>query len=819
LEVVLDITWDIEANNLLNNTTIDYTASPYCLKPTFAVHCIVVEEHQTGKLIAFYDGDTYELDGRVYAEQIEGQVYKLEDYLPITYTHKQLSEFPKYIEETTIVRVVAHNSINYDHLVAKLYFGMNYTIAPDSWAGKKVNIVDTMVLSKTLNPDRFGGHSLDKLSEKVGLRKIDFRPNLPSDKKFTHFAADMLYYCIRDVKVNTLVYKYLKDEWVDWDWKDAYQLEKAVAEIITRQEHRGFHFNKDLAEANIEELDRLLEERRSKIEPILPEKDATQAFMKDYTPPVKQLKSNLQLTAYMEKFLEKHGGSYNEAEGTVELFGITHKLPLPVEPLITKQKASVEDTTHIKEWLVRDFGWRPSEYAEKDISVNTKKIKLAPDKLEATIARYVEQTLSSAFMLDRCDFLETTPKKLLAKLSGYKQGRAIKVITNPKFTRGQEKEICPDLLRIAKDFPYAKDIVEYLTYKHRRNSILGGGLEWEDEEVAEKGYLSFVRDDQRIPTPADTCGAATSRFKHRVVANIPRVTSLYGEKMRGLFGVADGFTQIGYDFDSLEARIESHYCWNYDTDKEYCNSLTQDKPNDVHTKLSLKISDIIGRAFARSPAKSVKYGCTYGSSPPKVAKIIGSGIEEGTVVFNAFWLAAMPLKLLKDALQAYWEATGKKFIKGIDGRKVPTRSAHAILNSLFQSGGVICAKRAMVIHDRKLKAEGLLVDFFIDDWKNLSFCNQLVAYHDEAQLEVSSSLIQWRVGKTKEDIVKLKQQLETETGKIWSDVGHIGEKYYIGYCRAGELAVESVLEAGRYYNLNVDLTAGYMLGKDWGSCH
>ena len=90
MEVVLDITWDIEANNLLNNTTIDYTASPYCLKPTFAVHCIVVEEHQTGKLIAFYDGDTYELDGRVYAEQIEGQVYKLEDYLPITYTHKQL---------------------------------------------------------------------------------------------------------------------------------------------------------------------------------------------------------------------------------------------------------------------------------------------------------------------------------------------------------------------------------------------------------------------------------------------------------------------------------------------------------------------------------------------------------------------------------------------------------------------------------------------------------------------------------------------------------------------------------------------------------
>lgn len=63
--------------------------------------------------------------------------------------------------------------------------------------------------------------------------------------------------------------------------------------------------------------------------------------------------------------------------------------------------------------------------------------------------------------------------------------------------------------------------MEYLTYKHRRNSILGGGLEWDEEEEAEKGYMAYIREDGRIPTPADTCGAATSRMKHRVCANIP----------------------------------------------------------------------------------------------------------------------------------------------------------------------------------------------------------------------------------------------------------------------------------------------------------
>lgn len=730
----MDITWDIESNNLLNRDTIDYTASPYKLKPTFSMHCIVVEEHSTGKLIAFYDGDTYLLDGREYEEIDEdlGYTYSLKTYVPVEYEHKPLNDFPKYIQENPLCRVVAHNSINFDHLVTKLVFGMDYTVCPDTWVGKDVEIVDTLVLSKTLNPDRFGGHSLDKLSEKVGLRKIDFRPYCKDDHRFVKFAADMLYYCIRDVQVNTRVYKWLLEEKGDWPWDDAIDLEKSVAELITRQEHRGFKFNKELAEANIEELDCLMEERKSKIEPILPKKKATKGFMDDYTPPVKQIMKNGQPTSYMLKFAEKIGGSIiGEVTNFRLIFdGKEYKLPLALEPLVTEQVATINDTTHIKEWLVGSFGWNPSEYKERDLSVNSKKIKLTAEKREEAINKYVEQTLNSSFCSDRCEFLETTKGKLRSKLMGYKEGRAIKVLTNPSFTKGQEKEICPDLLRISADFPYAKDIVEYLTYKHRRNSILGGGLEWDEEEEAEKGYMAYVREDGRIPTPADTCGAATSRMKHRIVANIPRVTSLYGANMRGMFGVDSDFVQIGYDFDSLEARIEAHYCWKYDPDKEYCHSLTQDKPNDVHTKLSLKISDIIGRAFARSPAKNVKYGCTYGAQEAKVAKTIGSDLATGKIVFDAFWQAASPLKGLKDNLQRYWEITGgKKFILGIDKRKVPTRSAHAILNSLFQSGGVICAKRAMVIHDRKLKQEGLAVDFFKEDWKQKLFANQLVAYH------------------------------------------------------------------------------------------
>lgn len=758
-----DWTWDKEATGLLDETAIDYTASPYRLKPSYSTHCVVFQNHWTGEYIAFHNGPKYEFDGRAYEEEIGGEKYVLADYVPIEYTHYPLSELKPFIQRTKFRRVVAHNMIGYDLLSAKLCFGIDYefghefrdggltTWSKDRWAGKEIGgFWDTLPLSKCLNPDRYGGHSLEKLASGGNTEKIQFRKHIHPDLRFKHFAADMLYYCIFDVGSNTEVYFGLMDGTKNKEapnkpgpnlfdntelmrWMSAIRLEHNVAEIINRQEHRGFAFDMPKAQAALDELDRLMEERKVQVEPMLPPRPATQAFMKDYTPPKIQLKKNLELSSHMEKFITKHGGSYNPETMEATLFGKVHKLPMACDPLVTTMKATIDDTTHIKNWLV-GLGWNPSEYKEKDITVDTKKNKIPQDKLEIAIDRYLDQTYDSAFKEDRLAHFgwskgmhkSTVRAKLLERAN-----RSLKVLTNPSFTKGQDKEMCPDLERISEQFPFAKQVVEYLTYKHRRNSILGGGIDWDDpDEEPEKGYIASVREDGRIATPADTCGAATSRFKHRKVANIPRVTSLYGYQLRDLFGVISGYYQIGYDFDSLEARIESAYCWQYDNeDHGYCLSLMMDKPNDVHTKMAEAISEIIGRKFGRSPAKNVKYGCTYGAQAAKVAKTIGDTLEVGQQVYDAFWLAAFPLASLKKALTAQWEANGKKYIYGIDGRRVPTRSAHAILNSLFQSGGVICAKRAMVLHDIKLKRAGLSVDFFKDDWKTKEFCQQMIAYH------------------------------------------------------------------------------------------
>lgn len=557
MQEVVDIVHDAEAKGLLDNYTVDYTASPWKLKDDNYMHVVAVQEFPSGDLLAFYDGPTIILDGRKHITTVEGIEYRLENYTPAEYKHYPLHKFPDYIKKRKIRKAIAHNGIGYDLLAYKAQFGLDYFISPDgkdTWGGNEMEHIDTLVMSKTLNPDRIGGHSLDVLSKAAGgIVKKEFRYHMKKDERFKHFAADMLHYNLFDIMSNKDVYDYLKKEAEGHDWSKPLVTEKCTADIITRQSHRGFAFDMQLAEKNIEELDKMMQEAKEKVEPLLPPKKATKGFMKDWTPPKNQFKKDGSLSSHMEKFIAKVGAEVDMEARTFTFQGKTYNLPLEEgKALITEVAATLNDTTHIKEWLV-GLGWNPSEYKEKDISLKTgTKIKLTPEEYEITVAKYVAQTLESNFKKDRCEFLECTPRSLEYKLLNVNGNRGIRVRTNPSFTVGQDKEMCPNLIAMKEKFPFAEDVVKYLTYKHRRNSILGGGADWDDEEEAEKGYLSKVRDDGRIPTPADTCGAATSRMKHRDVANIPRVTSLYGEPMRAMFG-ADGLLcyQAGYDFASL----------------------------------------------------------------------------------------------------------------------------------------------------------------------------------------------------------------------------------------------------------------------------
>lgn len=79
----------------------------------------------------------------------------------------------------------------------------------------------------------------------------------------------------------------------------------------------------------------------------------------------------------------------------------------------------------------------------------------------------------------------------------------------------------------------------------------------------------------------------------------------------------------------------------------------------------------------------------YGAQKHKVAKMLDISPERGQAVIDAYWDGNPGLKQAKEKLEDYWMRTGKKYIMGIDGRKIYTRSKHSLLNALFQSTGAI----------------------------------------------------------------------------------------------------------------------------------
>lgn len=191
----------------------------------------------------------------------------------------------------------------------------------------------------------------------------------------------------------------------------------------------------------------------------------------------------------------------------------------------------------------------------------------------------------------------------------------------------------------------------------------------------------------------------TSRYRHIGIANIPRVTSVYGEPMRSLFGCGKSMFQFGFDFSSLEARIQGHYVLPFNG-KELAKSLLAEKPNDLHTINANKLG------MSRGDAKAIAYMLIYGGSSKKAKTMLGITQEEADTLVNDFWEEVKPLKDLKEALTAAWKKRGKTYIVGVDGRKINIRSQHSLINFLFQSGGVICAKYSTVFMYQLLEEKG-----------------------------------------------------------------------------------------------------------------
>ena len=690
---------DLESNDLLADM-LDFSSFPYKLKQNAKLWCVVLRDAYTDEIIA-------------------------EEKENITKEWLQ-----KSLEGCT--HLIGHNVLKFDFLVLKLFGVLDYTVGylneEDTLFGKPVKLIDTLILSRLLNPDRFGGHSLYDWGVRTGTNKIDFRhvciskgyipKDAPKGAEFKQYVPEMLTYCIGDTDTNKHTFFSLLGEMGDYKgWQQAIKMENKLADLAVRRESFGFWFDKDLAIQCVEDLTRKMEELQNKVNPLLPPKPMTKTELNNFTPPNTQFLKSGKPSTHIIKFANRIGAKIMENEEEkyfIEFEDKRYELPFNL-PLKTHIPADISNLDHVKMTLTDIHGWNPTEWAIRDFTKDSKKISLPYEKRVAAFERWLKETtegkykklrLEMAFKDYKVKDVESLYEKIKEKLN---EDYPVRLPTSPRVRVGIEKELCPNLTALGDKVEFAKDFALFLTYKHRKSSIAGGELEDVDydDEYPTSGYLSMYREeDGRVPTPAIEIGASTNRYRHIGVANVARATSIYGKEMRSLFGCGKNFVQFGFDAASLEARVQGHYIKKYPFGEELAESLVAEKPNDIHSVNSRKLG------IERGTIKSLTYAILYGCSPKKLEDMLSFTPEQAKQFYDDYWDAVPALRDFKKAVEDFWDKNGKSYVPGADGRKLHTRSKHSLMNLLFQSYGVIAMKYITILLMEDMEKQGYCISPF-----------------------------------------------------------------------------------------------------------
>lgn len=405
---------DIESNNLLAEM-LDYKSLPYKLKPEAKLWCVVITNVDTGES----------------ASAVKEEITK-------EWIQQNLSDCDV---------LIAHNGVKFDFLVLWLFGIFEYKIGylgeQSTCFGKPITFIDTLILSRLFNPDRRDGHKLEAWGKRTGNFKMDFRELCiekgyiqrtdPKGTEFQNYCEEMLAYCTQDTITNIDTFLALEKEWKTYDkWDQAIALEHKLADLGIRRETFGFWFDKDLALWCLDDLSQKIKELTERVNPHLPPKPMNKGELSAFTPPQKQITKDNGLTSYITKFAEKIGGNLYQKEDKWYLGYKDKEFELPYhEPLETEIKANIDDMDHVKMHLI-SLGWIPSEWRERDLTIDSKKQKLPYEKRIAALKRWLKDTEEGKYKESRLEIVGMSLDEIFVKFSKrLKEDKPVKVPTSP----------------------------------------------------------------------------------------------------------------------------------------------------------------------------------------------------------------------------------------------------------------------------------------------------------------------------------------------------------------------------------------------------
>lgn len=679
-------------------------------------------------------------------------------------------------------------------------------------------------------------------------------------------------------------------------WK--YALRRGMLQhfLMGLQARQGVYFDIDAAVALRQKCDDMMKEIADRVEPLLPLKEISEAQKPKF--PQKPFNTDGSISSHGYNWLKNRlGYPVNEAafdfkpvpkrafnkDGSVSATGIkwceergctdpekqadflraarSEEAPKPLPDDLMQQAIKdlqdkkmpdcmvpmrMSNQMDIKRYLI-SVGWQPTMWRTKDLTRDYHKKQLPDAEIDAKVREYMEELETSEYRtliireLNKDARFKTSEAKFLSRKNSPRveqevfakfRRKARGLPTSPQL-KDSFGHLCPNLAKLQGEM--AKDIVFWLSLRNRRSV-----LDPIKEDKVDTGLLNHPRLQIDHRLPAESSGlTATGRQKHKICANQPKPSPkvVLGKEMRSLWKPAPNKYQLGVDGSNLEQLIGAWGAYDFDNGAYY-KIISE---GDAHALNAKAYSKVVGREVSRGDGKPITYGVMYGAQKDKVADMLDVVPEVGQQVIDAFWDTNFGLKGRKEALEKFWEATGKKFIYAFDGHAIWTRSKHSLLNAYQQNGGAsLCDLVGLLVHRN-------LVTLKIDNktWYDLGV-RRIIYYHDEYQYEIPDNGLFKTVYEfdTLEELEKFKAEEEAkgriftgnkykkarkdENGEevvdsdgktVYDPIINENGKCQLIHCKVGEMVVKCFHQASRIMKAPFQISGEGLVGDSWGTTH